>query len=339
MNGQRTVAPLVNQAAAALRSGRLVAFPTETVYGLGADARNLDAVAQIFAVKGRPADHPLIVHLADAAQLTDWAQEVPEAAWQLAKAFWPGPLTLILPRRSGVPDAVTGGLDTVALRVPNHPVALALLTAFGGGIAAPSANRYGRVSPTTAEHVREELGTQVEMVLDGGPCFVGIESTIVDATKASSLCILRPGAITTEALRRVLGTALRPAGQDALRSPGRKLSHYAPCARVVLVSQDDAAHEAARWLDQGLRVGLLSARRPAGLPESVMCLHLPESLMQQARALYQGLRQADHLNVQVLLAVLPADTGIGHAIRDRLLRAAGLGDDGSSHFQVIGSAR
>lgn len=307
-------------------------FPTETVYGLGADARNPEAVSQIFSVKGRPADHPLIVHLADAGQLTGWAQDVPGAAWRLAEAFWPGPLTLVLPRLAGVPDAVTGGLNTVALRVPDHPVALALLAAFGGGVAAPSANRYGRVSPTSAEHVREELGDAVDLVLDGGRCPIGIESTIVDLSSTTAR-ILRPGAITERALRRALGTPVLPARTGSVRCPGRKPSHYAPRARVILVSRDDAERRVEEWHKRGRRVGILAPRRPTALPENVTWLRLTGDIREQARALYHRLRQADHLGLQVLVAVMPPDVGLGHALRDRLRRAAGLGDGAGAHAQ------
>lgn len=315
----------VDQAAAVLRAGGLVAFPTETVYGLGGDARNPAAVARIFSAKGRPADHPLIVHLADAARLGAWAREVPEAAWRLAEAFWPGPLTLVLPRLAGVPDAVTGGLDTVALRVPSHPVALALLAAFGDGIAAPSANRYGRVSPTSAEDVREELGDAVDLVLDGGRCTIGIESTIIDLSSATPR-LLRPGAITKHALRRVLGSPVGMPSDARIRSPGRKPSHYAPRARVIPVAWDDVEQHVAAWCERGQLVGVLAPRRPSAIPDSVTWLPLNGGAREQAHALYRRLREADRLGLQVLVAVMPADVGLGHALRDRLRRAAGLGD-------------
>jgi L-threonylcarbamoyladenylate synthase len=318
--------PNVQQAVIVLRKGGLVAFPTETVYGLGADARNPEAVARIFSAKGRPVDHPLIVHLADASQLTAWARDIPPAAWLLAEAFWPGPLTLVLPRATGVLDAVTGGLDTVALRVPDQPLALALLSAFAGGVAAPSANRYGHVSPTSAAHVRDELGDAVDLVLDGGSCAVGIESTIVDVS-STTVRILRPGAITECAVRRALGAPVASSTGDAgVRSPGRKASHYAPRARVVLASHAQAAQEVERWQTSGCRVGLLSSRRPPALPENVTWLNLTGDLRAQARQLYQRLRDADQLGLQVLVAVMPPDVGLGHALRDRLRRAAGLGD-------------
>lgn len=319
--------PDVQRAVTVLRSGGLVAFPAETVYGLGADARNPEAVARIFSVKGRPADHPLIVHLADASRLPEWAQDIPRTAWQLAEAFWPGPLTLVLPRAPGVLDAVTGGLDTVALRVPDHPLALALLDVFGGGVAAPSANRHGCVSPTLAEHVREDLGDAVDLILDGGPCPVGIESTIVDLSSAK-VRILRPGAITERAVRRVLDAPVSTQAGD-VRCPGRKPSHYAPRARVVLATRAQAAQEAEKWQTSGHRVGLLASRRPAALSENVTWLSLAGGVREQARQLYQRLRQADRLGLQVLVAVMPPDVGLGHALRDRLRRAAGHGDGGA----------
>ncbi len=326
MNPLPASSPGLDQAAAVLRAGGLVAFPTETVYGLGADARNPEAVARIFAAKGRPADHPLIVHLVDAGQLAGWAREVPKAAWQLAEAFWPGPLTLVLPRLAGVSDAVTGGLDTVALRVPGHPVALALLAAFDGGIAAPSANRYGCVSPTSAEDVREELGEGVDLILDGGRCPIGIESTIVDLSSATPR-ILRPGKITERALRRVLGSPVMTETSTPVRCPGSKPSHYAPRARVILASPDDVEQHVQQWHARGQRVGLLASRRPAYLPENVTWLRLTGNIRSQAREMYQLLRQADHLGLQVLVAVMPPDLGFGHALGDRLRRAAGLGDN------------
>lgn len=330
--------PELQRAVDILRAGGLVAIPTETVYGLGADARNPDAVARIFAAKDRPADHPLIVHLADASQLTDWARDIPRSAWQLAEAFWPGPLTLVLSRAPGVLDSVTGGLDTVALRVPDHPLALALLDTFGSGVAAPSANRHGRVSPTSGEHVREELGDAVDLILDGGPCLIGIESTIVDLS-STKVRILRPGAISERAVRRVLGVPVASTILGEVRCPGRKPSHYAPCARVVLTTQTQAAQEVEKWLVSGHRVGLLATSRPVALPETVAWLSLTGDSRGQARQLYRRLRQADHLGLQVLVAVMPSDVGIGHAICDRLRRAAfreASGTEGDSTEAELG---
>jgi L-threonylcarbamoyladenylate synthase len=307
-----------------LRRGGVVAMPTETVYGLAADARNADAVARVFAIKGRPADHPLIVHIGAAAQMADWARDIPESAWRLAEAFWPGALTLVLPRAPGVCDAVTGGLDTVALRVPNHPLALELLAAFGSGVAAPSANRYGHVSPTSAEHVRDELGDAVDFILDGGLCGIGLESTIVDLASHVPR-ILRPGAVTEPMLARVLGAQVRMTQDPRAHAPGRKPSHYAPRARVVLVADDNEAADAIdRCLRQGFRVGVLASRAPRALPQAVAWLELPHEMDAQARELYTQLRAADHLGLDVLIAIPPpVGDGLAEAIRDRLTRAAG----------------
>ncbi|ENO86872.1 L-threonylcarbamoyladenylate synthase, partial [Thauera linaloolentis] len=219
----------IREAAALLRAGDIVGMPTETVYGLAADALNPAAVNKIFAAKGRPADHPLIVHLPSADHLPRWAAAIPKDALALARAFWPGPLTLILKRAPEVPDEVTGGQDTVGLRVPSHSIALAMLLVFGSGIAAPSANRFGRISPTTAAHVREELGERVAMVVDGGPCAVGIESTILDFSRDVPE-ILRPGAITPEAIARVIGRRPRVRGEAA--GGGRADAHSADAAHA-----------------------------------------------------------------------------------------------------------
>lgn len=327
----------IPHAVAVLRRGGLVAIPTETVYGLGADARNPQAVARVFAAKGRPADHPLIVHLAGASWLSEWARDIPRAASQLAEAFWPGPLTLVLPRAPGVLDAVTGTMDTVALRVPAHPLALALLDGFGSGLVAPSANRYGRVSPTSAAHVREELGDAVDLVLDGGPCPIGIESTIVDLS-SSGVRILRPGSISAEALGDVLGEPVTSSIPDGVRAPGRKPSHYAPGARVVLATHEQAARDVQAWQAGGHRVGVLASQRPTGLPEGATWLALDGDIHEQGRQLYRRLRDADHLGLQVLVAVMPPGVGLGHALRDRLRRAAGLGDGGASTHDTGGGA-
>lgn len=310
------------QATAVLHEGGLVAFPTETVYGLGADARNPEAVARIFSAKGRPADHPLIVHIADAWQLSQWAQNIPDVAWKLAQAFWPGPLTLILPRMSDVSHAVTGGLDTVALRVPAHPVALALLNEFGGGIAAPSANRYGRVSPTSAQDVREELGDSVDLILDGGRCSIGIESTIVDLSTTVPR-ILRPGKITEHMVQRVLGNSVTSPSNTPAHYPGGNPSHYAPRARVILTVCNEVEQRIEEWRGVGERVGLLASHLPKGLPENVTWLSLSKSIEKQAYELYYSLRKADHLGLEVLIVVMPEDTGIGRAVGDRMRRAAG----------------
>lgn len=315
----------IRHAVKVLRRGGLVGLPTETVYGLAADARNPRAVAGIFSAKERPADHPLIVHLHDAAQLSAWARHIPLSAWQLAEAFWPGPLTMILPRAFSVLDSVTGGLDTVALRVPAHPVALQVLDAFGGGLAAPSANRHKKVSPTCASDVREELGDAVDLVLDGGPCRVGIESTIVDLSQQHP-CVLRPGAITLQQLREASGQPVEDARDTNTRCPGRMASHYAPHARVVLATPGQLSREIGVHLREASRVGVLASERLPAWPAQVAWLPWGGSDDERARRLYSCLRQADRMGLDVLMVALPADDGLGHALRDRLRRAAGLGD-------------
>lgn len=325
MNQQAEFSSDIKQASDVLHAGGLVAFPTETVYGLGADARNTEAVKRIFEAKGRPSDHPLIVHLANAEQMHQWAQNIPEVAWQLAQAFWPGPLTLILPRLDSVPDAVTGGLDTVALRVPNHPIALALLNAFGGGITAPSANRYGQVSPTSAEDVREELRDNVDFILDGGRCPIGIESTIVDLS-SGFVRILRPGKITQEMIAHVLGCSVAEPSHTPEHYPGGNPSHYSPKARVILASSNDLDQQIEAWQGQSPYVGVLSPHRPTQLRKNVIWLPLSETIEEQAYALYRSLRNADHMGIEVLIVLMPEDRGIGHALRDRLRRAATAGN-------------
>ncbi|HYH48427.1 MAG TPA: L-threonylcarbamoyladenylate synthase [Acidimicrobiia bacterium] len=306
-----------------LRRGGLVAFPTETVYGLGADAANADAVARIYSVKGRPRSHPVIVHLAGATAIKEWAADVPADAWTLAEAFWPGPLTLILPRSASVPDAVTGGSSTVGLRVPDQPLALELLEAFAGGIAAPSANRFGRVSPTTAAHVRADLGADVELVLDGGPCFVGVESTIVDLSQGPAR-ILRLGGLSVDDLSDALGHEVRVVSSPDGRTPapGTLPSHYAPAARVEVVSVYEVSERARVLLSDKHRVGVLAPTRIDDLPDGVEALPPAGSAAAYAQCLYQRLREADRRGLDVLLAVPPPETGIGAAVTDRLRRAA-----------------
>jgi L-threonylcarbamoyladenylate synthase len=304
-----------------------VAFPTETVYGLGADAANPAAVDRLFAVKGRPRSHPVIVHLAEATAIKEWAAEVPADAWALAEAFWPGPLTLILPRADHVPDAVTGGAATVGLRVPAQPLALDLLGAFGGGVAAPSANRFGRVSPTTAAHVRADLGTDVDLVLDGGPCAVGVESTIVDLSRGVPR-VLRLGGLSVEALSDVLGHEIEVGeggGPGGVPAPGTLRSHYAPAARVEILAEGAVVARAQALLAEGRQVGLLAPRRVVGLPSGVDALPPAGGAQAYAQCLYQRLREADRRGLDVLLTVPPPERGIGAAVVDRLRRAASAG--------------
>ncbi|MFI6360357.1 L-threonylcarbamoyladenylate synthase [Streptomyces sp. NPDC050743] len=313
----------IEKAAGVLRDGGLVALPTETVYGLGANAEDPAAVARIFQVKGRPPSHPLIVHIGGAEQLDDWVQDVPATARLLAEHFWPGPLTLVLRRGSRVPLEATGGLETVAVRVPDHPVALALLSAFGGGVTAPSANRFGSVSPTTVDHVRAELGEAVDFVLDGGPCEVGVESTIVDATGAIP-SILRPGGVTREDLEAVLGCPLAVPSTSRVRVPGQHPSHYAPRARVVLVEPEKVVAEAELAQELGHQVGVLL---PASFTDAAVRVHavvaLPGSMAAYARGLYGFLRELDRQGCDLIVASLPVEEGLGLAIANRLRRAAG----------------
>lgn len=313
-------------AAAALRDGKLVAFPTETVYGLGADAENAAAVARIFAVKGRPATHPLIVHLASADDLPRWAAQVPEAAWCLAAACWPGPLTLLLRKSARVPSTTTGGLDSVGLRVPAHPVALELLTKFGGGVAAPSANRFGRVSPTRAEHVARDLGDDVDVLLDGGECDVGVESTILDLTSDVPV-LLRPGGVTVARIESLLGVSVSRTLAVATRAPGMLPSHYAPLARVEIVPASELASRARALLSDGERVAVLLSRDDdeqmiRTLREAIF-LDLGPSAESAAQRLYGALREADVRGASVVLASPPAAEGLGEALVDRLTKAAG----------------
>ena len=303
-------------AAANLLAGNLVAFPTETVYGLGADACNADVVARIYSVKGRPADHPLIVHVASMAALDDWADDVPGYAISLARDFWPGPMTLIMNRSELAGDFVTGGQDTVGLRVPDHPVALGLLEAFalagGKGVAAPSANRFGNVSPTTAQAVADELSeylAEADQILDGGPCQVGVESTIIDCT-GDLPRILRPGAVTVAMIEESTGLSVGISGvHDEIRVSGSLDSHYAPAATVVL--------------DQSPLAGQgFIAMTDVATPDGVVRLAAPRTPDEFARVLYAALRAADEQGLKTVVVAQPQGAGIAVAIRDRLKRAA-----------------
>ena len=290
----------IETAVQALRDGELVAFPTETVYGLGANAQNPAAVRKIFEAKGRPTTHPVIVHLDSQRYLHRWVSEVPELALRLAERFWPGPLTMVMPRAANVHDVVTGGQDTVAVRVPSHPMAQQLLTAFGGGIAAPSANRYGKLSPTRAEHVREELGETAKVILDGGECQIGLESTIV-SFEDSSVRLLRPGAVTAAQIRQVAGELLMGAGRAAPRVPGGTPTHYAPTTTMTIVPAGEIDAHAAAQSEGGRRVAVLA---------------------QYAHDLYANLRTLDKAGCQRILVQDVPEGESWDAIRDRLLRAA-----------------
>jgi L-threonylcarbamoyladenylate synthase len=311
----------LSRAVAVLRAGGLVAFPTETVYGLGADAGNPAAVRRIFEAKGRPAAHPVIVHLADAVQLANWAREVPEAARRLARKFWPGPLTVILRRASRVSDVVTGGQDTVALRVPAHPLAQQLLARFGGGIAAPSANRHGRVSATTAEHVRREFGAAVDCVLDGGEARIGIESTIVDLSGGHP-ALLRPGWITAAEIEQALGMPLRAPAENAPRAPGTLAAHYAPQTPLTLVEGRLLPEFAATLIGQGKAVAVLALSEARALRPGLQWIAAPREAAGYAHELYSNLRTLDAARCDSILVEQPPLAPEWAAINDRLARAA-----------------
>ncbi len=307
-------ADALSQAALALKNGALVAFPTETVYGLGADAANPEAISRIYEVKGRPADHPLIVHLASSQDIVEWADEIPDYAISLARDFWPGPMTLIFNRSELAKDFVTGGQKTVGVRVPDHVLALALLEAFkkagGKGIAAPSANRFGHVSPTTAAAVTDELSKYLsprDLILDGGPSVVGVESTIIDCTGAAPQ-ILRPGAITVGMIEESTGLAITQESTE-IRVSGSLEKHYSPKAEVIL--------------NQPAKAGAgLIAMSEIETPEGVIRLASPKTHDEFARILYSSLRGADSQDLQVVYIDEPQGDGIAIAIRDRLFRAS-----------------
>jgi L-threonylcarbamoyladenylate synthase len=308
----------MGDAAGLLMKGGLVAFPTETVYGLGADACNAAAVARIYSVKGRPADHPLIVHVASMDALGDWAADVPAYAIALARDYWPGPMTLVVTRSELAADFITGGQDTVGVRVPNHPVALGVLEAFaragGKGIAAPSANRFGNVSPTTANAVSDELSDYLGMsdvILDGGACAVGVESTIIDCT-GDVPKILRPGAITEEMIERSTGLDVLDADGVAIRVSGSLESHYSPLAKVVLDQSPTAGQGFIAMADVAAAAGVIRLAAPTTHDEF-------------ARVLYSALRAADEQGLSTVVVAQPAGNGIAIAIRDRLKRAAHTG--------------
>jgi L-threonylcarbamoyladenylate synthase len=307
----------IARAARILRSGGRVAFPTETVYGLGADASSASAMAKLYAVKRRPADHPVIVHFASADAAFGWAREVPESARKLAKAFWPGPLTLVLKRSPNAQDFVTGGQDSVGLRLPSHPLARELLQLFGRGVAAPSANRFGRVSPTTAAHVRADLGSDVDLVLEGGPTEVGIESTIVDLSGAAPV-LLRPGRITRFDIEKVLGSELAEKDAASPRHSGGLERHYAPRTPARLVPAYDLDKEIARLKE---KVAVLAFSRPDERVD--YWLRMPRDPHAYARKLYAALRELDTAGCDEILIEAPPEAPEWNAVGDRLKRACG----------------
>lgn len=324
MHPQPPVMPTqtIETASETLKRGGLVVFPTETVYGLGADAANPDALARLYSVKGRPTNHPVIVHIGDPAQMAQWASAVPEAAHKLAEAFWPGPMTLILTKAAHVSPAVTGGQETVGLRMPDHPVALALLQAFGGGIAAPSANRFGQLSPTRASDLDPVLVQEIDMVLDGGPCQVGLESTIIDLSGPHP-AILRPGMLLAEDIEAVLG---QPLGENKheTRAPGDLPSHYAPRTPVRLVSGDTFSSTLKHWMTTGKRLCVLALSRAPESPEdtNIHWISAPADPDAYAYALYANLKKLDSFGGDLILVELPPQGSGWTAIHDRLKRAA-----------------
>ncbi len=333
MTAERTEARLdqspraqLSSAVSLLHQGRVVSFPTETVYGLGADAANPAAVRRIFALKGRPADHPLIVHLAAVEQLKEWAREIPAVAWQLADRFWPGPLTLILKKAAWVPPEITGGQDTIGLRIPAHSLALDLLKAFSGGLAAPSANRFGRISPTCAEHVRDEFGDSLDLVLDGGRCEVGVESTILSLINEKPL-LLRPGGVSITELAEVLDS--RPETPESpaagLRVPGMLPSHYAPRTPLVIELPEKLCARANQLQAQGVRAAFMILKKTSAeirREERIQIVEMPSQPQAYARRLYHTMRSLDRGDNDLLVVEAPPQNEAWMAINNRLLRAA-----------------
>jgi len=310
----------ITAAARLLQQGQLVAFPTETVYGLGADAANPEAVRRIFAAKGRPVDHPLIVHIPDLASLGQWAQNIPESALTLAAHFWPGPLAIILNKQPNVPLEVTGGQTTVGLRQPNHPVALQLLQAFGGGIAAPSANRFCRISPTQTSHVAEELGDAVALILEGGACQVGVESTIIDLSGLHPQ-LLRPGQISRAAIEAVLGERVLVSKATQVRTSGMMAVHYAPATRALLCPSGLLPERYRQLSGQGKKIGLMVFHSLTDTAPVAQIL-MPTDADLYAQALYASLRKLDSLRLDIILIEQPPDHDDWQAIHDRLGKAS-----------------
>ncbi len=308
------------QAVTILQRGGLVGMPTETVYGLGADAKNPAALHKIFQAKQRPIDHPLIVHLADLSQLSEWVSTVSPLAQRLAEAFWPGPLTLILPKAAGVLDLVTGGQSSIGVRIPSHPIAQNLLKQFGSGIAAPSANRFGRISPTTAEAVREELGDAVDVILDGGVCEVGLESTIVDVTSDTPR-LLRPGKITPEQIELILQRPLSTQKENVPRVSGSLETHYAPCTLTQLITTTEIPLFLKNLTPTDLPLALITRSLVAAIHQDIICVVMSEDPAVYAHDLYHTLRALDNKQLKrIVVEDVPGNVE-WLAIRDRLLRA------------------
>ena len=309
----------IQRAAVLLQTGGVVAFPTETVYGLGADALNEQAVAQVFAIKQRPTFDPLIVHIANSHAVSQYASRIDDRARALMERFWPGPLTLVLPKQPIIPDLVTAGLDTVALRMPNHPVALALLRTVDRPIAAPSANPFGYVSPTTAQHVQDTLGESIEIILDGGPCSIGLESTVCALVDEEAV-LLRPGGVSLEALEAVIGSVSLASSDSDVRSPGTLPQHYSPHVPITLL---DPGQEIPEPTSQK-GVGLLAFQTPKNTDGYIAIETLSPNgdLLEAAANLFAALRRFDSLGLDRLVIEPVPEDGIGRAIMDRLRRAA-----------------
>nr|PZN66214.1 MAG: threonylcarbamoyl-AMP synthase [Pseudomonadota bacterium] len=326
----------IEAAVDALRDGELVAFPTETVYGLGANASNPAAVRKVFELKGRPPSHPVIVHIDQQKYLRRWVRELTPEAEKLAEAFWPGPLTLVLPRHENVHDVVTGGQDTVAVRIPSHPMARQLLDAFGGGIAAPSANRYGRLSATRAEHVADEFGDAVKVILDGGECQLGLESTIVSCIDGE-VRLLRPGAITLSQLRGVVGEVGIGPGRSAPRVPGSTAAHYAPQTPLTIVPAGELDQLAEQLSEGGQRIAVLAQRLPLKTYETVTWINAGIRPDAYGHDLYANLRALDKAGcARILVQEVPADER-WDAVRDRLARAAVSAPAESGPYAALGT--
>ncbi|MGD1046200.1 MAG: L-threonylcarbamoyladenylate synthase [Bacteroidota bacterium] len=316
----------MNDAVAMLRSGGLVAFPTETVYGIGADAFNPAAVKKIFEAKGRPSDNPLIVHVASLEIAWHFTTEISDKGLQLAKHFWPGPLTLVVRRKAIVPDIVTAGLDTVAIRIPNHPVTLELLKRFEGGIVGPSANISGRPSPTAAEHVYHDLNGKIDIILDAGPTTIGMESTVIDVTLDPPV-ILRIGGLSREDIEKEIGETRRTSDQEILRrSPGTRHRHYAPKAHIVLIPKNDRdafVQQLSKMKDDGKKVGTITYSEDLNAIDTTRFhIILSSSVERYGRNIFRALRELDNLHVDCMIVESVEEKGIGAAIMDRLSKAA-----------------
>jgi L-threonylcarbamoyladenylate synthase len=313
----------IHAAVQALKNGNLVAFATETVYGLGADARNPTAIKKVFVAKGRPIDHPLIIHVGSIQQISDWACDIPDSAWQLAKEFWPGGLTLILKKRADVADLITAGQESVAIRIPNHPLTLNLLQEFGSGLVGPSANKYGHVSPTTAAHVLQDLKDSEGLILDGGPCNVGIESTIINLLEAEPV-IMRQGAISITAISKVLRHPIAIAtAQVTLKTSGSHASHYAPHTPAFVLPLNAILQQVATYLQQNQPCSVLSfSKKPANISSNISWQTVPHEPQQYVRELYANLRQHDQLQSSAILIEAVPQTVEWAAIANRLTRAS-----------------